>query len=300
MPTPRVIILANRKKEPVTEALKSFRPWLEERAEIVAEPESLLQHREDSEKLPPADLILILGGDGTFLSQARACANLGVPLLGINFGKLGFLAEFSIETFQRHWDAIAAGRLRMTRRMLLLVEVFDADCPLWGGSDASLPEPVWSSIAMNDAVINAGEPFRMVEVELAIEPQQSHVSATSLAGDGLIVSTPTGSTAYNLAAGGPIVSPGINGLCVSATTPHSLAFRPIVYSASCDTWLYIRRANSGTMLVLDGQRRTPIHTDHQLRITRYPRDVTVAHNPDFNYWSMLAEKMHWAARPQRG
>ncbi|NBC10359.1 MAG: hypothetical protein GVY24_01305 [Planctomycetes bacterium] len=325
---PRLIILANHGKEHVSAVLGKFRPWLEQRAEILAEPDIRELDRRTAHELPEADLGLILGGDGTLLSQARALIDIDLPLLGINFGKVGFLAEYSIDSVKQHWDAIMSGRCLMSARMMIDVKVFPAGYPEWGGNgnpifddappkpraqhaaggeareaeDAgrgSLPAPLFHAVAMNDAVITAGPPFRMIDIELAIEPSISRTSATMFTGDGVVVATPSGSTAYNLSAGGPIVAPGIDGLCIAAIAPQSLAFRPIVAHAASDTWLYLRSANAGTTLVLDGQESFNLGIDQQVRIARHPRTIKLVHNPDLNYWKMLAHKMHWAARPRR-
>ncbi len=299
MDRPRLVILANTGKEHVGPVLEKFRPWLAERAEIVAEPDFRTLDREKAALLPPADLALVLGGDGTLLSQARALIETGIPLLGINFGKVGFLAEFSIDGVKDHWGAITGGTCRMTARMMIDVKVFPAGYPQWGNGGGVDVQPIFHGVAMNDAVINAGAPFRMIEIELAIEPEYSRTSATTFSGDGVVVATPSGSTAYNLSVGGPIISPGIDGLCISAIAPQSLAFRPIVYQASCNTWLHLHSANEGTTLVLDGQQSFALAKDQQVLVTRHPNKTKLVHNPEFNYWKMLAHKMHWAARPRR-
>lgn len=296
---PRVLILANRRKDGVAEALASFGPWLKTRGQVVGEYDTRDVNRHTVSELPDADLALVLGGDGTLLSQARVMVDHGTPLLGVNFGKVGFLAEFSIDSIKAHWDAIVTGACRMSRRMMLDVTVFPIDAPEWGDNGAKMPEATFHSVAMNDVVVTAGAPFRMIEIELAIEPGRSRTSATSFSGDGVVVSTPSGSTAYNLAAGGPIVSPGIHGICVAPICPQSLAFRPIVYHADCETWLAIRRANEGTTLVIDGQESCTLMHGQQVRVVQYGKNLSLVHNPDFNYWKMLAHKMHWAARPRR-
>ena len=296
-PIRRVMILANKTKQPVTEALRALRPWLAERVEIVAEADTGSLTPQRVRELPRADLAIVLGGDGTMLSQARALLERQIPLLGINFGKLGFLAEFTIDSLKQHWESLAEGPRRVSERIALDVAVFPPETPDFGGEGDALPEPTFRSIAMNDAVIAAGPPYRMIEVELAIEPLTTRTSATSFTGDGVIVSTPSGSTAYNVAAGGPIVAPGVNGLCITAICPHTLAFRPIVYDAACETWLRIRRANVGTALVIDGQVSCHLDAGQQIRIRRHEKSVLLVHDPNLNYWKMLAQKMHWAARP---
>jgi len=299
---PRVLILANHSKRPVTEALAEFRPWLGDRAEIVGEPDTEALDREGAAELPEADLAVVLGGDGTMLRQARVMVDRQVPLLGINFGKLGFLAEFSIDSVKGHWDAIVGGRCRMSRRVVIDVAVYPAGAAEWGiksgDGPAAMPDPVFRGLALNDAVVNAGPPFRIIDIEIAIEPEISKTSATTIAGDGVVVSTPSGSTAYNLSAGGPIIAPGVDALAITALSPHSLAFRPIVFTAESATWLYLHTANEGTALVLDGQESFDLRADQQVRVCLYPNRVPLVHNPDYNYWTMLAHKMHWAARPR--
>jgi NAD+ kinase len=295
----RVIILANRGKDQVNEALREFRPWLSERAQIVAEPEVEELTRYSALSLPPADLALVLGGDGTLLSQARCLMDLDVPILGVNFGKLGFLAEFNLPEVKKHWDSIVAGHGRISSRMLLDVRVLGASAPEWGGDGDPAVQSKFTSVAMNDAVITAGPPYRMIELELAIEPELSNTSATTFGGDGVIVATPSGSTAYNLAAGGPIVSPGVDGLCVTPICPQSLAFRPVVVPATCDVWLKLVRSNEGTTLVIDGQKSVPLETGEQVHIRKHPRHINLVLNPELNYWKTLAKKMHWAARPRK-
>ncbi len=299
MSPPRVLVLANKGKKQVVDSLADFLPWLRKRAEIVGEFDSCATCDDDVTRAPAADLAIVLGGDGTLLSQARLLVGKDVPILGINFGKLGFLAEFDLPGLINHWDDIACGRYRSSDRMLIDVAAFPAAAPEWGGNGVPMPEPVFRGIAMNDAVINAGPPFRLIEIEVAIDPAITRTSAITFGADGVIVSTPSGSTAYNLAAGGPIISPGIDGLSLCAICPQSLAFRPVVYNASCETWLQLHRGNEGTRLVLDGQTSTRLVEGQQVRITRHPQTIRLIHNPEYNYWRMLAHKMHWAARPRR-
>ncbi len=295
---PDVLILANHSKGQVRDAIAEVISWLDGRATVVADVDTCEMTPGKAGALPNADLALVLGGDGTFLSQARVMIDRDVPLLGINFGKLGFLAEFTVDSLKTHWDAIIQGRCRTTERIVLDVTAYPPDSPRYG-YDGGMPDPVFQSVAMNDAVVTAGPPYRMIELGLAIEPEQSETRATRFSGDGLIISTPSGTTAYNLAAGGPIVSPGIKALTVTPICPQSLAFRPIVTKATSDIWLRLHSVNEGTTLVIDGQESCRLEAGQQIHLIRHPSTVCLIHNPDYNYWSMLAEKMQWAARPRR-
>lgn len=293
----RVLILANKAKEPVLEAIKAFTPWLADRADIVGVHDTRQTADNAADQtLPEADLAMVLGGDGTFLSQSRLMVDRNIPLLGVNFGKVGFLAEFEIEDVKEHWQSIVDGTCRTTRRVMIDVNVMPLGTPRW---DASGHEPAYSVVALNDAVVTAGPPFRMVEMDLAIEPEVSKRSALTFGGDGIIVATASGSTAYNLSVGGPIVSPDVDALVVSAIAPQSIAFRPIVFSADCDVWITLTRANPGTTLVIDGQQSIRINEGQQLRIRRHSNHLTLLQNPKHSYWNMLSHKMHWAVRPSR-
>ncbi len=295
-PTPRVLLLANLGKPPVVEALKTFVPWLRERADVVGVHETLKNTDDQTPPLPDADLALVLGGDGTFLSQARILVDRDIPVLGVNFGKVGFLAEWDIDHVKRHWPAIADGSCRQTRRLMIDVDIFTADTPIYQTGNH---QPIAHHLAMNDAVITAGPPYRMVEFEVAIEPAVVKRPAVTVAGDGIVVATPSGSTAYNLSAGGPIVSPGVDALMLSAISPYTLAFRPIVFGADCDVWITLTRANAGTTLVIDGQIASKLEPNQHVRITRHPHQLALVQNPELTYWSMLSHKMRWAVQPRR-
>ncbi len=298
---PRVILLPNRSKPPVMEALGDFRPWLEARAEIVLEFDASAIHELDITSVPEAHFGLVLGGDGTMLGQARRLVDLNLPLVGINFGKLGFLAEFSLSQLQEQWHTIVSGNCHVSERMMVEALVFATDAPKWGGSDHANPQwthPVCTMIGLNEVVISHHNPGRLVEVSLAVDPRLTGDDAAVFAADGVMVSTPSGSTAYNLSAGGPIVSPGVNGLCVTAICPQSLAARPIVVHADSELWLAVRHAAEGALLMVDGQMTFALAVDQQVLVRRYARKLRLIHNPSLNYWSMLAHKMRWAVRPQ--
>ncbi len=238
-----------------------------------------------------ADLIVVLGGDGTLLAQARRCASLRLPMLGVNVGSLGFLAEFDTDSFVRFAPLLFDhAELDIADRMMLSAEVFTAD------SDA----PYFQGIALNDAVVTAGPPFRMIQIDLRIDDE----AGPTLRGDGVIVSTPVGSTAYNVSAGGPIVSPDLDSLTITPIAANSLAFRPVVIPSERTIELHIRSDNdepaSGPTLVLDGQVLTQLQTGWRVRLTRSTKSIQLVRNPDSTDWSTLIRKLHWAAQPGPG
>ena len=293
---PRLLLLANHQKPQVNTALRSLRPWLEERAEVVAEIDSREMNAQRAEELPKLDLAIVLGGDGTVLAQARALAERPVPLLGVNFGKVGFLAEFSMQELKEQWDLVASGKCPSTRRMMLDVSVYAEGATPGGKRKAT---PMHEFLAVNDAVITAGPPFRMIDLELILGPE-TNLFTTRFTSDGVIISTPSGSTAYNLAAGGPIVSPQVDAVCITPLCPHSLSFRPIIARADQETRIRLNHANEGTTLVIDGQQSVRMGDGQEVRVRQSKRYLILVHNPSLSYWRLLAKKLRWAARPRRG
>jgi NAD+ kinase len=283
----RVLLLVNREKAGVDEALVSFRPWLEARVDHVEQRDACRD-----EPLPdqPPQLVIVLGGDGTLLAQARRVVEFDAPVLGVNFGKLGFLAAYRMEELQEQWEDIVAGECPIRHRVVLEVQT------RWPDGAGRDPE---RSLAINDCVITAGPPFRMIELELKINPQKWSSSGTHFTGDGVIVATPTGSTAYNLSAGGPIIAPDVEGLVITAICPHSLSFRPIVVNSEDAIQLTINEANEGTTLVVDGQESRPLTTGAEVHVRAYEKRLKLVTNPSVGYWKMLSRKMQWAARPRR-
>jgi len=299
--TPRVILLANKTKAPVVAALDELKPWLAKRAQIVAELELPQKtNLQSAGALPEADLVIVLGGDGTILALAHQAGDQNIPVLGVNFGKLGFLAEFNLPQLYQHWEMIISGRCRTSRRLMIEAKVFDANAA--GGQGDPLDPSCCrlTTVGLNDAVITAGQPFRIIELAIAINPNTSQINATTCSGDGLIVSTPSGSTAYNLSAGGPIVTPGIDALCITPICPHSLAFRPIITNADDTIALRVVRCNPDTHLLVDGQVSTKLHAGEQVVVCQYDKRLELVQNPEMNYWKLLASKMHWAALPRQG
>ena len=274
----RVILLVDRSRQEVREALKEIREGIGRWAEITGEYET------DTEPLADvkADLGVVLGGDGTLLSQARRLDGRDLPLVGVNFGRLGFLAEFDWPSLQTHGEAIFCPKPPVQEHMMLAVALTAT-----GGAIAH------RGLAINDCVITAGQPFRMIELRLSIDGS----AGPNLSGDGVIVATPTGSTAYNASAGGPIMDRGLEAMIVTPLAAHSLAFRPFVLCPTCRVHIEVVRANPGTSLVLDGQFALPVTRGQSVTIERHPRKARFVGNPSTTYWRILLDKMRWAAPP---
>lgn len=218
------------------------------------------------------DILIVLGGDGTFLSIARQAVEAGIPVAGFNLGTLGFLTELKKESLENHMADIFGGRAQMTERKLL---------------EIGFKEKTY--IALNDAVINKGMIARILKLLLMINGK----SVTEIKSDGMIVSTPTGSTAYSLSAGGPVVSPEINGIVITPICPHSLTFRPLVVPDRSRISLKLLTPNLDAYLTLDGQTVIPFNFEDTVQIGTYPKRLRMMVSTDSNYFELLCEKLKW-------
>lgn len=239
-----------------------------------------------------ASIIIAIGGDGTILSAARRAAHTELPILGINAGRLGFLAQFDIDSFESQVSTILnAGRFVTIPHIMI-----EASVVAKNGDVRSI------GTALNEAVLTAGPPYRMIELDLELNGQPG----PQLSGDGLLVSTPTGSTAYNVSAGGPIIGPGSDVLAITPVAAHSLAYRPIVVPSSCEVSIRVLRANehaddnplAGTALVLDGHVVTSLHVGDHVKIRRAKNSAIVVENEQLSYWKTLTTKLHWGHEPR--
>jgi NAD+ kinase len=289
----KIFIVANPRKADVRPALDAWLPWMRQRAEIVGidtDSSVDLAHVD-------ADVVLALGGDGTLLGAARRLRGRPTPLMGVNFGRLGYLAGFAPPRFREDFDALLAGRLKSTSRLVIEASVLGRDDAAADPHDPAQVERTRRVVAtaLNDAVITAGPPFHMIELEIRAVSEGGGVR---FFGDGVIAATPSGSTAYNLSAGGPIVDPGVEAFCVTPICPHSLSFRPVVVSARNALVLTAVRVNPGTTLFCDGQETCVLRAGDRVVVRRSPHDVQLIDNPQAGPWRTLAEKLNWAAPPQ--
>lgn len=228
-----------------------------------------------------ADLVIVLGGDGTLLNAARHLACFDVPLVGVNQGRLGFMADIARDDIFSYLDDLMAGRFRLERRLMLQADIM---------RDGEL---VASHVALNDVVVDKGAIGRMIDLELRIDGEFVY----TLRADGLILSTPTGSTAYAMSAGGPIVHPAASGIVLVPLCPHALTNRPLLVND--DTLIEVLvRAASDPRVYFDGQITVDLQTGDQIRLRRYSHDVCLLHPPGYSYFSMLRQKLHWSEGPR--
>ncbi|MCK5113158.1 MAG: NAD(+)/NADH kinase [Phycisphaerae bacterium] len=272
----RVVIFGNMQKPGVAEQIETLRVWISQYADVLG----VHSHLDDpAPQARDADLCIVFGGDGTLLSTGRAMSPLGIPLLGINMGKLGFLADFTVEHFQRHFEEILSGEIQPIARIMLSVRVS-------GNRE-------FTSLASNDAAIVAGHPFRMIDLEVT----QGENSITRYCGDGLVIATPTGSTGYNMSVGGPILLPALEAIAISPIAPHTLGLRPIVVPPDEPIIITATRVNEGTNMLIDGQLLHSLSDGDIVEITRAADPLKIIPHPGRAYFQTLATKLHWGKSP---
>ena len=223
------------------------------------------------------DVLLALGGDGTVLRAVRALGGADVPVLGVNLGSLGFLTSVTEENAERALDVLASGAFATSTRTLIQSRL------LRGGREVGLYR------ALNDVVVGWGASSRVNTIELAIddEPVSSYVC------DGLIVSTPTGSTGHSLSSGGPILHPGSPCFVISVICPHTLSNRPVVVSDACRISVRIVKTMKKLLLSVDGQEEQEVGQGDQIELSRSAQGVRFIHLPGYSYYAVLRQKLGW-------
>ena len=233
------------------------------------------------------DLLVTLGGDGTLLSGARMVAAADVPVLGVNLGHLGFLTSVAEDHLSSALDRIATGDYTIDRRFTLEARVRDPH----GREGAPF-------LALNDAVLHTGGLARMLRLDVHVGVDDP-VAVGSFSADGIILSTPTGSTAYSLSAGGPIVVPSVDCIIATPICPHTLAVRPLVFDANSVITVRATANEPEVILTVDGQDGATLAEDETLVIRRGPASVSLIRFPGQSFFATLREKLHWVERGER-
>ncbi|MGH9714750.1 MAG: NAD(+)/NADH kinase [Candidatus Acidiferrales bacterium] len=226
------------------------------------------------------DLLIVLGGDGTLLSAVRALGTLKVPILAVNMGGLGFLTSVTLEELYPMLEQVLAGEHRTGERMMLVAEI------MRGG------KPVERHTALNDAVANKGALARMLEFDVSVDGD--HVGRYRA--DGLIIATPTGSTAYSLAAGGPVIHPGVDGFVITPICPHMLTNRPLVIPDTSRVEIDFSAASGPVYVTIDGQIGIQLLPMDALAIQKSSSRVTFVQPPKKTYFEVLRNKLRWGER----
>lgn len=276
-------ILTKPKFPEVKATLQAVVNWLRDRKiDVILDntSASLLNERGGVQKTQlaqKADVLLILGGDGTMLNAARLAGERGIPILGVNMGGLGFLTEVRLEHLYPSLERVFANEYVLDERLMLGTRIHRHG------------ETVAQGVVLNDVVISKGTLARMIELRIAIQGQ----FVTNLRGDGLIVSTPTGSTAYSLSAGGPIINPAVRSLILAPICPHTLTHRPLIVPNDVEIEVSLTSKDEGAMATLDGQVGVAMTqgdtvvlkvSEHRTRLIRFPES---------SYYGVLREKLKW-------
>jgi NAD+ kinase len=258
-----------------------YTPVLEENSasEIDGDTPSVLPTATMADIARDSGLAIVLGGDGTFISLARQLAPSGVPIIGVNLGRLGFLTDLTAANLTQSLPRLLAGEYREERRVLLSVVSSRGDAA--------------QHLAVNDVVVNRGAATSLVDLEISLNDRFAY----GFRADGVIVATPTGSTAYALSAGGPIMAPFVNAFTIVPIAPHALTNRPIVVADDSVIRITVARAREA-LASLDGHQMIPLAEGDSVVIQRAADTVRLWHPLDYDYYHTLREKLGWTETPE--
>jgi NAD+ kinase len=283
----RIGVVAKIHAPGIQEILQTLSHWLTARGIEVFFDQRTGRLLEQAEHVHPkielptlVDLLLVLGGDGTLLSVARLIGAHDVPIMGVNAGSLGFLTEVTLAEMYQVLEQVIQGQFLISQRLLLKAEVSRED------------EHIAEYSALNDVVITKSALARIIDLQVCID---NHDVMTCKA-DGLIVATPTGSTAYNLAAGGPILHPNLHALLMTPICPHTLTNRPIVLSDDVKIQVTLKSENEDVFLTLDGQVGFALRYQDTVRIATAQHPVRLVCPPHRSYFDVLRAKLKWGER----
>jgi NAD+ kinase len=287
MPIRRVGIISKPRKSEVREVVPRLLEWLKERqveACIDKETGAILETNSRcltrNEMPAQVDLIIVLGGDGTLLATARALNRRPVPILAVNLGGLGFLTVITREELYPTLEQVLAGNYQSERRVQIEGEIVRAD------------EALSSFLALNDVVLNKGAIARILDFNVLVDGQ----FVSSYKSDGLIVSTPTGSTAYSLAAGGPVIAPTVGAFIITPICAHTLTNRPLVVPDSVTVEVVLKTERESAYLTVDGQMGIAARSDDIVRIRKSGSYVELIQPKQKNYFEILRQKLKWGER----
>ncbi len=282
-------IIANIKKPQTKHVVEDIVRWAKQNEVDFFLDEELSDLVDYGERLSPreklwelCEMIVSLGGDGTMLSSARAVGEHQTPILGINLGGLGFLTEITSNDLDKTLDRLKQKDFLIEKRMVLEAEVENLK-----KSD---------QYALNDVVIDKGEVARLFQMHLYANDE----FICSYSADGLIISTPTGSTAYCLAAGGPIINPKTGVIIVSPICPHTLASRPIIFSENEELKVVVELAGREAVLTIDGQVAFALKSGSSVLVRKATHSVNLIKFKQRSFYDILRRKLHWGARPKMG
>jgi NAD+ kinase len=272
----RILVLGNASRPGVQTAANQLLPFLRQHCEIAVV--DLLQERDLSQL--SADLALVLGGDGSILRAARQMAYQQQPVLGVNLGKLGFLADLSLDELRGCFPRVIRGEYRVTRHLMF-------ECVV------ETPQGSQTLLGLNEVHFHAEPPFHMIELDLVVEGE----TISRFSGDGLILSTPIGSTAHSLSAGGPILEQELSAFVITPVCPHALTSRPVVDSADKVYTILLAGDSASAVLSIDGQVSLVLTPGQRVLIRRAPVSFGLVKVAGRSYYQTLRDKLHWGTPP---
>lgn len=276
----KLFVLGNAQRRGVTEEAERLLPFLRQHCEVVVC--DLLQEC-DLSAVPAADLALVLGGDGAILRAARQMGYRQVPVLGVNLGRLGFLADLSPDEFRTCFPVVVRGDYRVTRHLMF-------ECLIEDPADTA---PAHTFLGLNEVVIHSQPPFHMLDLDLAVDGH----SVARFNGDGLIISTPVGSTAHSLSAGGPILGQELSAFVITPICPHALTYRPVVDSADKVYTIALDKGAEDALVIIDGQETMPLKATQRVLIRRAPVTFALVKVPGRSFYQTLRDKLRWGTQP---
>lgn len=278
----RLVVMGAPDRPHVRKAYERLKPLLAENADVIAEDFDFTFDFQGCD----ADVVIVIGGDGSILQSARQMGTNQIPVLGVNCGKLGFLAALSPEDFLTAWPLVCAGNFSVVRHLMLRVEISRDD------------QVIASQLALNEVALMGGPPYRILEIDLYADGE----IATQYRCDGLIIATPVGSTAHNLSAGGPIVRRSLDAIILSPISPHTLTYRPVVDSADTRFDLLVNEPVEGVSVVVDGRVLHEMQFLDRVHVHRAPVTFQMLSVPFQNDYRTLRDKLGWGGslRLRRG
>lgn len=283
----KIAIVAKPAKKELEKLLPELAAWLEEHGyQVIADPDAAkfvpkyaaVPRTELAAQKP--DMVIVLGGDGTLLAAARAVAKDKIPILAVNLGSLGFLTEVPVKELYTTFQAVEQKKITRESRATLQCCVMRKN------------ECVAEYLALNDVVLTKGTIARMTEVDVTVDGQ----FVVNLKADGVIVSTPTGSTAYSLAAGGPILEPTVEALVITPVSPHALTQRPLVVRDSAEISLTVQSTSDEAFLTVDGQIGMPVHEGDRVICKKSAHRVELLRLTERTFFEVLRTKLKWGER----
>jgi NAD+ kinase len=277
----KLLVLGNAQKQGVREEADRLLPFLRQHCDVVLI--DLLQEK-DLKEIPAADLALVLGGDGAILRVARQMGYHQTPVLGVNLGRLGFLADLDPAEFRTCLPHVLRGEYRITEHLMF-------ECLLENGGTHKADAQVL--LGLNDVVVHSLPPFHMLDLHLEVDGD----AVASFSGDGLILSTPVGSTAHSLSAGGPILSQELAAFVITPICPHTFTYRPVVDSADKVYTITLAPGSEQAVLIVDGQETLPVESGQRVVVRRAPVTFKLVKVSGRSFFQALRGKLHWGTTP---